>query len=1274
MLGSGNTSSRGSVTLPSDMPPLPQCLPLDLITLGNQKYPRSGELRRVLGVPYGSMSEDHSFGVSQHKPAPPVATEELKHFKESVQDSTRKARDRVKNFREKIFKLDKYRESLNSKKRQRIDVSPIDRSTAANLAKMGSQIQRNSQDLMTQRLEDRTKSVGVNKRVRTSVADQTDGRAGATSRQQMVTEKDGDMLPAISGATIKIEEKIRRLPVGGEGWDRKMKRKRSVASVGNRVMNGDQDTKRAIQPKMSADSKLRSCDAQPHRSKSSPGVTGINKLDGSFELASSDAGSLLKTELESPSPRDRTSMLEQRVVAKGNNKPNIREDNPGNCSSTMLKGKASRGPRTGSIMVLDSSSKVHSSSGAFQGWEQPISVNKVPVLGVTNNQKRPLSASSSHAMAQWVGQRPHKNSRTRRANLVSPVSNNEVQLPSQSFSASDFGARTSSFGTSGSLLSSSIDNSTPKIKREFENVSSPFGLSESEESGAGDNKSKEKGIEGDDGALSVAHKVRSFALPRGKNKILTNEIGDGVRKQGRSVSGSPLTRPSIHLMREKLENVPTTKPLQSMRPASDKIKSKTGRPPSKKLKDRKASVRVGLMLNNVTSDFAVESDDDHEDLFAAANSARNASSLACSGKFWKKMESIFASLSLEDMTFLKQQLSFSEELEESLSQIFGDEYNLLGILVHKDLDRPSEGQESRLNQETAKNDGLCGRFDMGRLDKVTPLYQRVLSALIEEDEAEEFYHHSEGKNLSLHYASDDSHCGSCNQIDIEPKDRDRMESEVESEADFHSQKNCLLDRLSCDKSAVSNTFRNPSMSSSLQSNEQWLGDDDLSHLDVGLASEICSNDLTQMQPREINVPAFPTSDCQYQLMSLDDKILLELQSIGLYPETLPGLAEGEEVINQDVMELKEGLHQQIKKKKKNLRKLDKAIQKERDVERRNIEHGAMDQLIEIAYRKRMACRGNHTSKAAVRKVSRQVAMAFVKRTLARCRKFKDTGSSCFSEPALQDVLFSAPPCSNDAKSADCVGSGTASNTCNEVSNHQTEAKGSGAVSSTFKRYDTPSDNLDRVSSDAFQAGFHSSEHAFPKHGIILKKAKREVLIDDVVGCASSRVTSTLDNSNLVGGARGKRSEKDRDLNKDNYKSISVSLACRSSLDSLKNERKTKAKSKHKNNHSSTSVSGLHGRSSVIGSKPSLANTSNRRGREVGLSSPGKVSEESSKAEEPVDFANLQLNELDSVDIGVSNDLSGPQDLNSWLNFDGLQDHDSIGLEIPMDDLTDLMLM
>ena len=72
------------------MPPLPQCLPLDSITVGNQKY--TGELKRVLGVSPGNTSEDHSFGVPHPKSMGPGALAELKHIKESVQDASKKAR------------------------------------------------------------------------------------------------------------------------------------------------------------------------------------------------------------------------------------------------------------------------------------------------------------------------------------------------------------------------------------------------------------------------------------------------------------------------------------------------------------------------------------------------------------------------------------------------------------------------------------------------------------------------------------------------------------------------------------------------------------------------------------------------------------------------------------------------------------------------------------------------------------------------------------------------------------------------------------------------------------------------------------------------------------------------------------------------------------------------------------------------------------------------------------------------------------------------------
>lgn len=202
-------------------------------------------------------------------------------------------------------------------------------------------------------------------------------------------------------------------------------------------------------------------------------------------------------------------------------------------------------------------------------------------------------------------------------------------------------------------------------------------------------------------------------------------------------------------------------------------------------------------------------------------------------------------------------------------------------------DRSGESLESHQVQENAKTDAIHGQHDKGGLDKVTPLYQRVLSALIEEDEVEEIYHDCEGKNLSLHYASDDSYCGSCNPIDVEPKDRERMESDVESEADLWSHKNNFQDRISCDKSAASNTCKNLSMSSSFFSNE-LLGEDDFSHSDTRLVSEICSSDLAQQQHRQANVSCF-SSNCEYKLMCLDERLILELQSVGLYPEALVGL-------------------------------------------------------------------------------------------------------------------------------------------------------------------------------------------------------------------------------------------------------------------------------------------------------------------------------------------------------------------------------------------------
>jgi hypothetical protein len=81
----------------------------------------------------------------------------------------------------------------------------------------------------------------------------------------MITEKDGALPEEFGGVSFRNEEKTRRLLPGGEGLDQKKKKKRSVGAVGNRVVTGERDTKRATHPKLNVDSKFRSCDTHSFR-------------------------------------------------------------------------------------------------------------------------------------------------------------------------------------------------------------------------------------------------------------------------------------------------------------------------------------------------------------------------------------------------------------------------------------------------------------------------------------------------------------------------------------------------------------------------------------------------------------------------------------------------------------------------------------------------------------------------------------------------------------------------------------------------------------------------------------------------------------------------------------------------------------------------------------------------------------------------------------------------------------------------------------------------
>lgn len=256
---------------------------------------------------------------------------------------------------------------------------------------------------------------------------------------------------------------------------------------------------------------------------------------------------------------------------------NLRDDNQMLSPNPLIKGKASRAPRSGPLIAGNVSPNFPCPSGSLEGWEQPASVSKICSVNATINRNRPMpTGSSSPSMAQWGGQRPQKISRTRRTTIVSPVSNHdEVQISPKGCSP-ELGTRFTTSGTNGSLARG-MSNGAQQLRVKHENISSPARLSESDESGACENrdsKLKEKGAgsgEVDDiGSNSFLNTVPS-TLHTKKNKLTSKEeTGDGVRRQGRNGRGSSFSRVSTSPVKEKLENLASAKPLKSARLGSER--------------------------------------------------------------------------------------------------------------------------------------------------------------------------------------------------------------------------------------------------------------------------------------------------------------------------------------------------------------------------------------------------------------------------------------------------------------------------------------------------------------------------------------------------------------------------------------------------------------------------------------------------------------------------------------------------------------------------------
>ncbi|XP_074561022.1 uncharacterized protein LOC141817244 isoform X2 [Curcuma longa] len=1278
----------------SEVPTVSQYLPLDTLSWGEQKFSRTGEIRRVLGVTV----EDHTFGSAQSKPIPPIAPEDIRRLKGIVYESSNRARERSKSLQDLAVKLDRYR-NLVSRKRQRIDQSN-EKSGMSNPMKMGNQTHQSPTELASPRLEDRKNAI-PNKRIRSSMAEVRSEVRGAIPPRQGVVEKDRNvlfekdktMLRGCNGGSVPTEDKMCGLPPMGDGWDKKMKRKRSVGL--NRVMESDREIK-SIQQRPSNESRMRSSDAISFRPGLSNGTTVSNKMDGCSQPSVSNSRGTPKIDLDSDSiPNERrefsSGVDNERIMHKGGNKLNVHDDGQAGNQSALVKGKASRGPRTVLGASMNSSPSFLRSSGNIDGWEQGTGTSKVQSSTVANRKRPVPNESSSPPVTQWVGQRPQKISRTRRVNVVSPVSNlDEAQFLAEGYATPEVGGRMTTMDNNGLLVPRAMPN-----KLKHDNVLSPAVLSESEESAAVESKFKDKGndsFELEDGA-QTSLKASSTPLPTKKNKTPPKEeIGDGVRRQGRSGRSSLQSKSCLAVAKEKMESIDATKPLKNKKMGPERSESRIGRPPSKKMTDRKAYARPQIMTS-VSSESAGTSTDDCEDLLASANDARSAScrfnlrhvffqyqvdlhygSLcrtfvfpcfagnACSNSFWKKMEPIFASPTLEEISFVKRQIHFAEEVDASLSNwpeanhevdIVCDVVSPHSSFASKQTD--AVGPINQMFGALYSFDGkeldktLVGRSETKRrCHKLVPLSQRLLSAFISEDEAEKLDNDTQDEMFLL-YSSDYIH-----------NDTDGHVIDDDLELDYKNHKRSLGDGF-----VASNNFKHLNIQNILFGHESLVENNAILKADNVPLSDYLKNNCTQIEAMS-NCSSY---GCQFEDMPLDDRILMELQSIGLFPESVPDLSDGVDgEIDKVISELQMRLLQQVRQKKDRLSKLEKAIQDAKEIEERKLEKLAMDKLVEMACKRLTGGRGSSNHKTGITKVAKQLAMAFAKRTLERCHIFEKTGRSCFSESTLRDVLLSAPPNKIDTRHTDGFGSN------GYVDLHSGEFGVRQTGLTTVKH--GLGNKMDRGLSDPYQSVPQMGEHS-------VTKRKKEVLLDDVTGTAS-RSLSTHAHS-LATSTKWKKSEREQEQNKDASGRSSTAKAGRPSLGSGRGERKLKTKPKQKIAQLSTSGNGL-GR---VTETDSVTSPALREAFETVNSSIAKFDQEvelqtsSNRAHNPSKefddgiFTNLPLNGIDPIDeLDVADGLGGQgQDIASWLNVDeeALLDQDLVGLEIPMDDLSDLKL-
>ncbi|WZZ24509.1 hypothetical protein YC2023_007910 [Brassica napus] len=1013
-----------------------------------------------------------------------------------------------------------------------------------------------------------------------------DVRSNAIVRQSAL-DRDKDSIRPSNHTAVQGED---RSSIGIDSWEKsKIKKKRSGTKTdgpsslaSNKAVDGYRELKQGI-PKSAGDSRLRlNGDSNMSRHGAVNGAVPYGRSDSFSQQTGSAGRSLLSRDSDHNSmyneKRERAiGSDKERVNHRAINKSNIQDESNSPSPTSNPKISVSfRGPRSGSGLPPKLSPVVHNTPSPSD-WDISGCTNKPPLLsGVPSRKRMTSNRSSSPPVTQWAGQRPQKISRSaRRTNLIPIVSSND-DFPSPD-NVSDVGFHRRSPAAS------------PQMKFKAENSLSTTALSGSEESSPHEIKSKDKGKQSDEVDGKAALNVPKLSITGLQSR--KNKLGDGVRRQGRTGRGFGSTRAvnPMGVMRHG-----TAKQLRSSRNGSD-TNERVGRPPTRKLSDRKAYKR-----QRSTSSNAAPID------FLAQNFPSS---------FWKQMERYFCFISDAHINFVKQLVILLDRcilltFYVLRSNLVGWDVNVLqrntlGQICNFDNTRRfimrvyrlvslgkkrKCGDRSAMGTSTTTPVGTASDFDgrdifpeevtTSREDsKAAPLYQRLLSALISEDSTD----------ADLQFGAED-------------------ESELN-----------VLNHM-----VESNGYR----SDRLEFDEL---EDDVSVMTLKGVNSSAQN----VNGRFSDHLSMDFSDIPYENLGIDEKIYMEAQSIGICLEPMANISSVEdEGIVDEIKTLEEAIYEVGCKKKEMLNRLLKPALEMKERQEKEFDRLGYEKLVEMAYQKSKASRRHHSAsgKSSANKISKQAAFAFVKRTLARCREFEETGKSCFSESTFKNTLVTGlTQIEDNPMDKEPMGSQQPSSSLALRMTHDTE------------NYANSSGNALREEKDETMWSNRMKE--------------RELLLNDVGGAPLSSST------------KGKRSDRDRDGkgHASSSRGGGTNKVGRPALsNNAKGERKTKTKPRQKTtpmfSSPSTSVNNLE-QNRTSQSKPTNSNNSEFSNLET--------LDES----EPLDLSGLQIPD----GLGGPDDFDAQAgDLSSWLNIDDdvLQDNDIdlLGLQIPMDDLSDLNMM